>query len=403
MSDSIRKTISINPSLFNMSRRGKTKTLKEKKVKPTPIISPNVLKRNLLKKIKEHQNNNNNKNNKVEETNNEERNFTGSFKDSMEYLSELVKKKKETKKRKKFSINTNVTNNTNFVPKAPILPLEENVNINLPTSLQMNSYNNNQTIKNNNQTIKNNNDMPYGCLKNGSKPTYRTWIRNTVKNVKPNIVIPNDIKENFNSVTPRENMLNNLRLKRNNENINNSTIINQQPISNSLFDKSVINNDIPINNDTQNNNNFPFEIDNSEFDADIIPSNPEFNVNSIPLQNEIPIIDNKLPINSKPLKFLKKKTIRRKYNLGRSKKNRTISVLIKGTNTRNKILKEKQNLLNRSINEIKLYLRKNSLIKAGSVIPNDVLRKMYESSILSGYVTNKNKDNLIHNFINNDV
>ena len=63
-------------------------------------------------------------------------------------------------------------------------------------------------------------------------------------------------------------------------------------------------------------------------------------------------------------------------------------------------IKEKINLSNKTIQEIKNYLKKHGLIKAGSSCPDDVLRKMYESAVLTGHVKNKNKDTLLHNFLN---
>ena len=96
-------------------------------------------------------------------------------------------------------------------------------------------------------------------------------------------------------------------------------------------------------------------------------------------------------------KILKKKTIKRKYKFG--KNNGKISVLVKNNKTR-KIVQDELELLKQApIKEIKEYLRKRYLYKSGSNAPNDVLRKTYIDSHLSGEITNKSTENLIHNFL----
>jgi hypothetical protein len=57
-------------------------------------------------------------------------------------------------------------------------------------------------------------------------------------------------------------------------------------------------------------------------------------------------------------------------------------------------------LKNKPIVDVKKYLQTHNLIKCGSKCPTDILRKIYESAILSGNVINNNKDLLIHNIQN---
>ncbi len=100
------KTISINPSLFSVTG-SKTKKNREKILKPSsvPLISPNILKNKLLKRIKEHkqketQNLDNNKKNlnsdddiqqNKTKLDNEILNFSDEFTDSINYLQTLSK------------------------------------------------------------------------------------------------------------------------------------------------------------------------------------------------------------------------------------------------------------------------------------------------------------------------
>ena len=99
------KTISINPSLFSVGGSGKNKTKKNKSPKNiTPIISPNILKNKLLKRIKEHKNRENkplpeekndlpnyNTNNSSASSNSNEDiiKYSDEFNDSINYLQSL--------------------------------------------------------------------------------------------------------------------------------------------------------------------------------------------------------------------------------------------------------------------------------------------------------------------------
>jgi len=90
-----------------------------------------------------------------------------------------------------------------------------------------------------------------------------------------------------------------------------------------------------------------------------------------------------------------------KYKLGKHA-NGKVSVLIKNSQTRRKVQTEQALLKQKSILDIKNDLRSKNLLKVGSNAPNDVLRQLYEQSILAGQIENKAKETLIHNYFNDE-
>ena len=106
--------------------------------------------------------------------------------------------------------------------------------------------------------------------------------------------------------------------------------------------------------------------------------------------------------NNNKLKYLKRRKIyKRTYRIGRSQTMPKISVLVSNRTIRNRISTEAQLLKQTPIYDVKKYLIKKGLIKVGTIAPNDVLRKMYETtSLICGEIQNHNPENLLYNFIN---
>lgn len=111
-------------------------------------------------------------------------------------------------------------------------------------------------------------------------------------------------------------------------------------------------------------------------------------------------ITNKQNKNKKKI-YIREKTIKTTRRLG--KKNNKVGVLVKSDKTRRRIKHELDILKQVSLNVVKNYLKKRDLIKAGTNAPEYVLRQIYEDSILSGDIYNKNSDVFIHNYFNEKI
>jgi hypothetical protein len=324
------KQIQFNP-LFLVG--GSSKTKKKNAPKSVPLISPNILKNKLLKKIKEHKSKEINEHNKAiaekkklekvassnnktltsfgtdnDDKNNDITEYTDDFNDSLKYLKSLKKKHDEEQQ---LLVNLDLpeelmesfcTSSSSLTPPTPT-----------PTHLPL--------IKH---------DLPppppWGVLKNGNNPTYRQYNNKTLKNystllplstVLPSTVLPSTV------LPERE-----LRL----EEMKNRTKL--ENASTSMCTKQKI-----------------------------------------------------------------KRTTKRKYILGKSKNKRTVGVLLKDKNTRKQIIQAQKDLKSEPINDVKKYLRNHNLIKIGTFAPHDVVRKMYESAMFAGDITNNNEETMLHNFV----
>ena len=94
-----RKTIQVNPAFFKLGKKTKSKKDKKNRMDLRQSIKPNNLKKQLLARIKNHQQEQKNKNDNDSKEKIDE--FQNDFNSSLNYLQTMIKQKKNKVKKKK--------------------------------------------------------------------------------------------------------------------------------------------------------------------------------------------------------------------------------------------------------------------------------------------------------------
>ena len=159
-----KKSISINPDFFNFKKKKKNK--KQKPSFKKNKLKPNDVKKKLIARIKEHQKREKQK--EIDEQEKKEENtFENDFQSTLSYLEEMKKKKRKQKieKQKRKTLK-----NRQKLSQPSIEPLQNNIQVDINPM--------NEPVRK---------DPPYGCLKGGSKPTWKQYNK-TLKNNKKEIL-----------------------------------------------------------------------------------------------------------------------------------------------------------------------------------------------------------------------
>jgi len=199
--------------------------------------------------------------------------------------------------------------------------------------------------------IKLSDDAPYGCLKGGSKPTFRTYN----KTIKNNIRFVDNESSSDNLYSDRQTKLKELQ--------------NKHSKKTSIYSQG----SKQINSDNNENETDDDEEDNGES-------------------------KNKHSLRKTKIRRHLRKTITKKFKLGKQQGN-IVGVLIKNNDTRKNIQKEHGLLKSKQLADVKKYLVEKNLIKIGSTAPPGVIRNIYEASMLAGEVENVGKGIGLHNFL----
>jgi len=306
-----RKTIQINPDFFKIGKRTRKQKQAKKRSDLRQTIKPNNLKKQLLSRIKNHQQSHKEKSEQSDTDNLDE--FQNDFNSSLNYLQTMIKQKKQKKRKRTRKKKEQITPIAPPIINTQPFTQEPSTDASVQQPPQLVQTKSNDSV-----------GLPYGCLKNGTKPTYSQYIKTLKKNntsKKQTLVLPPKPPPTTEVLERREKL-------------------NKLKESMALPKKETI------------------------------------------------------------LKTINRKRTIKIFKLG--KKEGKVGVLVKSGKTRKKIREEHKILHFKCILEVKSYLRKHNLIKAGTAAPENILRKLYEDSFLAGDIYNKNADILLHNYLQND-
>jgi len=354
MSD--KKILAIDPNLFSFSnnttrkKRDKPETDAKIKMKAAakPVNNTSLKKRSIINMMRKHQETQYKQKFDTTSKPTTSNNDVSAFKNDFDNAKEYFKNLQET-------VTKNAVPKNHTLKQLPSLrspPLMQQANL---TSMQDVTNNVYTTLSSPSTTI-NTQILPtpkYGCLKNGTLPTYRNMMNQTRKNVPGEIIGGNAVQSN-------------MAMNTNNPNINSAVGANRP-------------------------------------DTNIAPVSPNISTimrNAIQSNQIQTKLENMNRNKAKPKKMKRKKTIRRTYKIGRSKIMPKVSVLVSNKTIRNNISTKSHLIKQAPIHEIRKYLIKHGFIRVGAITPNDVLRKMYETAMLMcGEIQNHNPDNLLYNFL----
>jgi hypothetical protein len=460
-----KRTITIDTNIQSLSKRGKNKSVKNAaatirpKLKTNQFIRPSTLKKQLLARIKTHQqkknthsdvttlrdssstaynNNNNTNNNNNNNNNNNTKGVTDSesFSQSLEYLQSLAVNRKDRKQKTKTQrINTNTNTHANANANATVASPQPYLSPQQPQpspQVLLTAFPSEENTSTAPPIIQNQ-LLTAAAAAAASAPA----LQLSLPVAPPPVSQLTQLTSTPVSASPFESYVNNY-----NEN-NPPVVLNSEPqwgclksgnkptfrsFHNKTCKVSTTINSEPNNNINSNNSNNSNKNNNSESESvpavtdttpvmsdseseseregpdpvalsEVLYGSRQQRLNDY--RNEQVKIDKK---NIEPvikIKQTKQRIVTKKYKLGKytNKTGPVIGVLIKNVQTQRNVEKKRNEMKHIPLDTIISRLHKKRLLKVGSSAPPDVLRELYESSALAGDIENEGNDIALHNFL----